>query len=537
MLDGHLFGKNNDNYYDEQQQIAANGFLSSSTNSNNEQQATTNCRLLIYISCLISATLLALQLAAAAYNRAHARRLLGAIPANPPPSLLVTNLRVANSTPSALNLNHHHQVPNSIMTNHHQATNCSDQTSPTYSSSDYSVALQASKAKLEQQQQLREQLAFNEQQRPLSKLFHSATRPVSQHLKQVTFPIHLVVQLFILELLIVLLVESQNYLERGSGSRDANLSYNATLYWRTAQSYNPESAFATRPPQSYQLNPIGFITWFLVVTLYYLIAAITCWLAGQLIKLNVSLMTQHCYLKQLLTGSCSPSSVGSSTEASDKSIHYGATNSTAISSSAANPVPVSICSSQQQQNSRLPVATNNFYGQNSCYGQYNGNTNTQHQLHHLNNLNSSTSPTSSFSSAGNQSISDPNTALSRLEVDSTRLYGETPRFGGGISISSKKVTSKFDGHRFVNLPLDKLYLFVIHVLPVFLITVIALISANKIESLNGFFYTTNFSFQIAYWPLLVELTSTPLSALLYYEPAVSNWKGKIITSNRLKYTT
>lgn len=528
MLDGHLFGDSNDNYYDEQQQIAANGFLTSSstttTTNNNEQQAT-NCRLLIYISCLISATLLALQLAAAAYNKAHARRLLGAIPANPPPSLLVTNLRVANSTPSELNLNHH-QVPNhSIMTNQATATNySSDQTSPTYSSSDYSVALQASKAKLEQQQ-LREQLAFNERQqhRPLSKLFHSATRSVSQHLKQVTFPIHLVVQLFILELLIVLLVESQNYLERGL--RNSNLLFNSTLNWQTAQFFHPELVVATPPPpqQSDQFNPIGFVTWFLVVTLYYLIATITCWLAGQLIKLNVSLVIQHCYLKKLLTGSCSPSSVGSSTEASDKSIHYGATNSTAISSlAAANPVSVSICSQQQQQqqNSRLPVATNNFYGQNSCYGQYNGNA--QHQLHHLNNLHSSTSPTSSFSSTGNQSMSDPNTALSRLEVDSTRLYGEIPR-AGGISISGEKVTP-FDGHRFVNLPLDKLYLFVIHVLPVFSVIVIALVSANKIESLNGLFYTTNFSFQIAYWPLLVELTSTPLSALLYYEPAVSNWK-------------
>lgn len=523
MLDGHLFGNDQQTdptLPDQQQQ--------------QQQASTTNYRLLIYVSCLISATLLALQLAAAAYNKAHARRLLGAIPAHPPPPLLVTNLRIANSTPSALGS--HNGAGQTINQTTTHTINCSDQTSPTYSSSDYSVALQASKIKLEQQQQ-------QQQQRQLtnpSGLFPSrlSTCSVSQLLKQLTFPIHLIVQLFVLELLIVLLVESQNYLERRT-ARHAHLLLNSTTTaspswnWQTSQFMQPLDFIVAVPPSD-QLTPIGLITWLLVITLYYLIAAITCWLAGQLIRLNVTLVRQHWHLKRLIRGSCSPSSVGSSTEASDKSMHYGATNSTAISSSV-NPVSASICSQQQQQqlDSRLPVGMiHNFYGPNSCYGQYNTSNNQQqqHQLHHLNNLHSSTSPTSSFSSTGNQSMSDPNTALSRLEVDSTRLYSETPRFALSTSLGQKTVNKdtknpfRNGGQCLINnLPLDKLYLFVIHILPVLLVIVIALLSVNKVESLNASYFTTNFSFQVAYWPLLVELSSTPLSALLYYEPAVSNF--------------
>lgn len=486
MLNGQLFGS------DQQQTMG--------TGSASEQNAT-NHRLIIYVSCLISATLLALQLAAAAYNKAHARRLLGAIPAQPPPPLLVSNLRVANSTPSALNSSHHGQ-PNQT------ATNCSDQTSPTYSTSDYSVALQASKMKLEQQQQ---QHQLNDP----SGLFPSRFPSVSKRLKQLTFPIHLIVQLFLLELIIVLLVESQNYLERRT--RHEHL-LNPTWSWQTAQSLQPN--FVVSVPPSEQLNPIGSITWLLVLTFYYLIAAITCWLAGQLLKLNVSLVEQQHHLKRL-NGSSSPSSLRSSTEASDKSIHYDATNSTAVSSSA-NPVSASICSQQQQHNSRLPVATNSFYGPSSCYGQYSTNNNQQHHLQQLNNLHSSTSPTSSFSSVGNQSMSDPNTALGRLEVDSTRLYGEAPRFGVSTNLGSAK--NQLSGQSLIKLPLDKLYLFVMHVLPVSLVIVIALLSASKIDALNASYFTTNYSFQIAYWPLLVELTSSPLSIIIYYEPAVSNFK-------------
>lgn len=477
MLDGHLFEP-------VQAEVGSAG---------------ANLRLLIYISCLISVILLALQLAALAYNRAHARRLLGAIPAHPPPPLLVTNLRAANSQ---------QQIP---------AANCSDQTTPTYSSSDYSLALQASKTRLEQQQ-----FGFGAVVEPLRSLF-----PPNKSSRRLIFPIHLIVQLFALELLIVFLVESQNYLQRPTRiSQHAHL-LNMSAGWQPAQFFqfaqmqHQENTFPAS--SSDQLNPIGWFTWLLVLALYYLIASVTCWLFGQLLKLNLSLLSQHWHLKHLAS-SCSPSSSGSSSAASDKSIQYGATNSTAISSSA-NPAPVSIYSQQQQQNhQRLP--TSNLYGgANSCYGQYNTNNNTSNQRQ-LNNLQSSTSPTSSFSSTGNQSMSDPNTALSRLEADSNRLYGEpfTLRLAAQ---ANKKGSSKHAElisplkSSLIKLSLDKLYLFVVHILPILSVLVIGFLSTSKSDTLNALTYTTSSAFQLAHWPLLVEFSSTPFAVILYYVPSVS----------------
>lgn len=402
MLDGHLFSGGGAD------QLAGNGL---------------SARLLIYVSCLISAALLALHLAAAAYNQAHARRLLDAIPkpAPVPPQLLASL-----PTPAAVGPQQQHQQ---------QSSQSNSDASPTYSASDYTFG---HKLKLPEA--------------PDSAA--SSTAPLSLKL-----PTHLLVQMLALQLLLVLLVESQNCLQR-AGFRAATPPYRQ---W----------------PDEAALPPVGTPTWLLVLALYYLTTALTCWLMGQLIRLNLSLSSSLSAASGARQRPLRSSASTSSSAASDKSAQSRA------GQSAVNPSAGSMYTSARSNNV-------------TCLAQS-----------QLAQLNSSTSPTSSFSSINGHSI-ERQLALSRLE-DSAQLYGQLAAEGP----RGRRALTRLLEER---APAE---LLVVHALPLLATLTVAWLSAARSHALNALTYTSSLGAQLAFWPLLVDASATPFSALLYYGPSVS----------------
>ena len=76
-------------------------------------------------------------------------------------------------------------------------------------------------------------------------------------------PVHLIIKMLALELLLVFLIESQNFLQR-----------------------RPIASGLGGPEPLERLNPTGPTTWLLVLALYYLVASLTFWLLAQLLQLN-----------------------------------------------------------------------------------------------------------------------------------------------------------------------------------------------------------------------------------------------------------
>lgn len=483
-----------------------------------------NLRLIIYLSCLISAALFTLHLAAAAYNRAQARRLLGAIPANPPPPLLVSNGGVGSAAQlhpmlAGGSLNHRSATGQQQSS----STNNSEHTSPTYGSSsiDYSAALSASRAK---------QLAANPSGGGhfYDQLFAPSHYQCLQKLakQRLSVPIHLVVQLLALELLLVLLVESQNYLQRMQSRR-------GLAAFR---------GYAGPVPEDPVLEPIGLVTWVLVLTLYYLVASVFTWLASQLLELNLDCFREARSAKS--RNQLRPSNSTNSSVASDKSAQYGLTTATATSNSTAFASSLNPAGSGLYATSNRQLNANQLYlvetGQASCYGQtaagqYNAS------LEHQQAFQSSTSPSSSLSSSagGDQHLGGPldpahlhNQAHSGQQVAnaSRQLIGTTgnsrQRIASarraslferliGTGCSASQMNNYHQGHR---KPLNRL---LVHLTPVLLAGLIGWLSAGKSQSMNALTFTGSLSSQLACWPLLVDCSSSGLSVLLYYLPAVS----------------
>lgn len=526
---------------------------SSSSSSN-------NLRLIIYLSCLISAALFTLHLAAAAYNQAQARRLLGAIPANPPPPLLVSNSNgsaaqlhpmLTGVATSTIN-----RGANLIGQGGQQSSNNSEHTSPTYGSSsiDYSAALDANRARQlassNPANHFYDHLTMNHRYQCVQKLVK----------QQLSVPIHLIVQLLALELIVILLVESQDYLQRMQATRRGML-----LRQHQQQSLQSSLLYGSGVPASEHqgdpmLDPIGLITWTLMLTFYYLIASIFTWLMGQLLELNSDWLFHASNLKSRTR--LRPSNSTNSSMASDKSIQYGVatatTNSTAFASSV-NPAAGSLYAGSRHLNANQLYLVET--GQASCYGQpalqYSAATTAtaapnNGSLADQQPFQSSTSPSSSLSSAG-QSVGEQHlSALNRLEADSARLYGHHHHHhhnnnhnqqqqqpirqlimttGSRQRIASKQARffERFFGchstsHNIEDTdnrrqtPLNKL---LVHLFPVLLSGLIAWLSIDKTQTINSLLYTSSLGSQLAYWPLLVDCSSSGLSLLLYYVPAVS----------------
>lgn len=418
MLNGHLFAGGAAATRGDQAQSDDQHYYPARYNHHHhhqppqlDQQAA-GAHWLIYASALVSAVLLVVQLGALAYQRAHTRRLLASMPAQPPPSLLVANRRQpAKLEPSA--------------------------------------------------NQLR----------------------ASRH-RKLRVPAHLLVQLLAVQLLVVLLVESQNYFLRRSSARNLLLA---------EMHEQPEVA----------TEPIGAPTWTAVLALYYLIASITCWLAVKLTWLNLSLAPQ------CLRGACSrllcaplgecpgagldqrsPVSSGSLSRAAlaadgssgapsldgcDK--QYGiATNSSAGTPATGNAISTSSIyapNQQQQQQQAFQVGAGRSAAE-------------------LQRLQSSISPSSSFASS------------SVLGDTNQRHSG---RLGAGLRALASRLA----------------HLSLVHLLPVLLAGLIGWLSSARAAKLNNQLYTSQASpmSQLACWPLLVDASWPYLAGLIYYGPSVS----------------
>lgn len=516
MLDGHLFASGQQQSFDH-------------------HNSSSNVRLVIYISCLLSAALLAIYLAAIVYNQAHARRLLGAIPVHQPPPLLVTsNLNVLRAGPA-------------FNGNPASATAAGSDNSPTYSSSiDYSAALNAATTVMASNNK-KQSTTFNSSNEHNNnetafdlmnmningngnddRLLSKNNNLVNQSLFQqqwsnrFNIPIHVLVQLLTLQLLLVLLVESQNYLQRNRSSSTASYLLTTLL--------TNESAPITNVQQQSMLNSIGTITWLVVLILYYLIASVFFWLIGHLLKLNINLINLGKVIlasssknkntsdngdcdRKLFGISPSNGSGGSTTTTDNNNNKYnsGATITTASiyngPTTTATTTTTTITRAANQHQS-----AGNFYGApgtNQCG--YNGTALVQSTAALPGQqFNASTSPSSSTFSS--QSIADlaayNNHHLHHFSKSNIKKgHANTSLFSYILSTITN--------------PIKLVDLVIVQAMPIVTTILICLFTSNKSQLFNSLTYTTSFGAQLAYWPLLVDMSSSLFSLLIYYGPAVS----------------
>lgn len=240
-LDGHLFSQ-------QQHQESTAG-------RQKQQSSSATPRALIYGSCLASCVLLVAHLLALAYNRAHARKLLGAIPARAPPALLVANsaqlarkLDDASSYVSAIKQQQQQQQQSDQTgANYHELVSAATTTTTTASSSSptYGNAHEAAFA------------AVAAASEPLAAA-SSGDVPARKSAGggNVRVQVSLLAHLLALELLLVLLVESQNALLDEASPDDA----------------------------AGEWDFMGAGAWLCVLALYYLIAHVYMWLLGELLR-------------------------------------------------------------------------------------------------------------------------------------------------------------------------------------------------------------------------------------------------------------
>lgn len=499
-----------------------------------------NLRLIICGSCLTSAILLAIYLMSSLYHRAHERRLLSAIPSLPPPPLLVTsnsnNFNTLQQQPVATlrdlsnqlrdgNSNNHtnHQLPPFSMinsassrrqvidgqstvdmrqraANHHQLAADS---SPTYSSSDYSATLANTKSKLEHE-------AFGGSlMQPSNAVLAARTGACNSQNKIRPFqvPIKLIVHLFAIQLLVVLLVESQNYPPRPMV--DLHLRPDGSWDFRN-QSIRPVDQI---------LPTIGLVTTCLVLALYYFVASFTCWLAAKLVGLNLRLFrlnslvtgsTKSIHGYQLSSSSTSASSTSSTGgEGSDKLTQYGGATTTSTSTS---PNAVATIYGGMRQQQQQHQVYGNGYGQNGQNGQPLG-----------------VSPTSSFDSSA--AVTAAATA-----VEQQRIYGRPhlAHLAGNSHLRHLSYSSNHHhkrGNHFTRIlgslcslssssTTCSLLWTIENILPLAITSLIGWLSLKESQAINALAYVTSRSAQLNTWPLLVDCGSTGLAIILYYLPVV-----------------
>lgn len=270
MLDGHLFG------------------FGAAFGTSNLQ-----ARYLISLSCIVGAILLALAIGASLYDRAHTSRLLASIPMRSAPSLLVTTNRMGPLV--------RHQVSHcaTAMDNNNNNNNNTEHTTQQDLSPARHVRSTSDQhnSNGQQQQQNNGQIWHCQQaslygawQQPHKSPISNAT-PIDSTYEQflqslqtneqastnqlanqlsarpftLKVPIYILCQLFLIQLLVLLMLISQNW-------------------WQNRQQMQQQ----TQP--QLMLDPIAQITWLIVILFYYLISSFTCWLLVQFLKLNKILL-------------------------------------------------------------------------------------------------------------------------------------------------------------------------------------------------------------------------------------------------------
>lgn len=411
-----------------------------------------NQRPLVYATCLVCALLLAVQLAAGAHCRAQARRLLGSMPAEPPPPLLVANQSHQAAT--------RRSATTTTTTTTSQLSSSVDQ-SPTYSTSndDYSSALAITKNKL--MSTINGDYDFAQQATGTSR------KPRQQARESLVVPMKLVGQLLFLQLLVLLLVESQNYLAR-------NLPLRQLLSLQVSNFYGEPALVDTKAQE--QLNPIGWLTYLVVFGLYYLISTLTCWLLGQLLKLNGCLGRQQ----RKLSGHSNV--VGPA----DKQTYLAAAAATAHQGPLINNYQ------QQQHHSSTSPTSSSSYQSSSSAGQGEQASSALYQHHH------------------------------HLQTKQVMLPAQLASRGASTS------ASQLDGDLWLTrMCLSQQVQWTLTNLAPLLISAAMLYLSccwpdSLSQQINLQTYTSSFGSQLAFWPLLVDSSWTlPMGLLLFLLPSVS----------------
>lgn len=465
-------------------------------------------KLAVYISCLISAALLTLHLLSVAYNRAHARRLLGSMPADPPPPLLISSSQPSRPQ-QLLGSGGSRPMPPNMS---------SLETTPTYGSNmetSATATATTTTATSDHYQQQQQQAKFQPAASSCFDLIGNVvdlqaigaaasslgvinggggascptTSSSNQFKRQFQVPIHILVQLLALQLLVILLVESQNYIH-DMGSAAANSQHvDPTTAWMPAAA----AALASK-------NPIGPITWLLVLALYYLIGCLTFWLMGQLVKLNLNLASLSLATQppgcsswwpnnNNRTGSSTSSSASSSSSSTNKQQQQQQHQLASIFA------PSSISSTQSRDSPTDSTDGVKYGGGQTIYG--------------------AGQRTMNLYGGGHPSVFYGTT--SGLQQQS--LANNNSNTNQGYSSSAGNLLGYL-----LNPSISKpIQLIVCHLCPCIFVTFIVWLSAPRVAWFNSLTYTTSFGLQFAYWPLLVDLigATTAQSTLLYYIPAVS----------------
>lgn len=436
----------------------------------------TNSRLLIHVSCLLATILLALQLSASLYNRFHARRLLASIPLHPAPSLLVTSSQTLQSRANGGGDTYNSSIMDG---NDYASAVCkAAQSIPALEQSYWQTNPNS------HWQSNRSQLDFDRRHRAKQNSIRAPMR-----IANLRIPIHLMVKLFAIQLLLILLVESQTYFIR---------PFRFPFITQISKSAAHGGAKLT--------PPIGRSTWLLITLLYYLIASVTCWLFSQFIRLNMTffsyrnLVSSSDTRSRQLRSAClfgsggasisdqnSALPGGESTSSSDGSDHSDKTHTShydnssasvvALAQSGANPVGATICNPRSNQ-----TAAAIYGGLQNCYATtgnghvcspgssvYSSIEHPRHQLQHLRKLSSSSSYPNSEQAVG------------------------LAHFG------------------------------LVHLAPIVMSLIQLWFSSGSASTtaINELTYVTSFGLQLASWPLLIEATWLQFSLLLYAGPIVS----------------
>lgn len=436
----------------------------------------TSLHLIVVISCLASVILLSVYLAAAFYNKIHANRLLASIPLHPAPSMLVTssnNLDRSSALIHAATLQR--QPPTGSDPSQIYASNMIE-------ANDYATAV------CKQTQSMAMECAGNSLW-PSNTLSYGVwpdrakqaqtnrRRLVERnlrHFKQLRIPIYVMLYLFAVQLLIVLLVESQGLFPQPryafAGSRQASTE--------------------TQP-----LPPMGPVSWLLVSLLYYLVSAISFWLISRCVELSILMIRPSLLLRRptssdqlqspsnaassadpstVLAGSASTASSDAS-ERSDKTnpSHYDNSSNSVLGLGAhsVNPVNSTICGPRA---TRKPA----LYGARVSQNCYSTGSN------HVNSASSS--------------------AYSSIE---TNQHAQLARFNRRNVDNDSDDDEQFCWAKLSGSNLN-LGFALVHLAPI--ITSFGFIvssSSSKLYGLlNSMLYVTSLALQVASWPLLIVST-------------------------------
>lgn len=403
-------------------------------------------RLAVCVSCLACALLLAALVASSAYNRAHTSRLLGSIPASPPPPLLVTSSSNSNSSASQ---------------------------SSSSSSGDPS----------HQQHQQHHVSQRNQPGQLLLRL--DLEDPQTRKLR---LPGHLCAHLLLLQVLIIGLVLSQSYHER-------------VKQQQLSQGFAPSVG-------GNQLDPIGAATWCLAGALFYLLAAVLCWLVAQLVQLNLNLWSALRAMRQQQQQHCASTLASNRLQmiTQQQQQHQSSDASSAASTSPETGDAATTTSSAQATQSQA-----NVYG--------------QQLLHHNNNSATSVNPFSGpAASAGSSQLSSPyGSAQDAAPRGATSLYGQQlqafkPLASQQLQLQSSSSSTNFG--RTIS------QLLISHLVPVVLTLGYVWFGpsgARKALQINDIAYVGSLAGQLASWPLLVDASATLFAGLVFGTTSVS-WK-------------